>query len=109
VRCASTGAERREGGLCADPACVVTPQARQDTAAEASCRAHARRLSGKQVVANTLEGAGLVPKYLLPFRVLYLAPWSSSCGTCHCGFAGGRAVTVTSACNNRSAHRRSCV
>jgi hypothetical protein len=27
VRCASTGAERREGGLCASPAYVVIPQA----------------------------------------------------------------------------------
>jgi hypothetical protein len=26
VRCASAGAERREGGLCADPAYVVIPQ-----------------------------------------------------------------------------------
>jgi hypothetical protein len=29
VRCASTGAERREGGLCADPAYVVIPQAKK--------------------------------------------------------------------------------
>jgi hypothetical protein len=28
VRCASTGAERRGGGLCADPAYVVIPQAK---------------------------------------------------------------------------------
>jgi hypothetical protein len=60
VRCVSTGAERREGGLCADPACVVTPQARQDTAAEASCRAHARRLSGKQAVLRALTSSGLI-------------------------------------------------
>jgi hypothetical protein len=29
VRCASAGAERREGGLCADPAYVVLPQAKK--------------------------------------------------------------------------------
>jgi hypothetical protein len=29
VRCASTGAERRGGGLCADPAYVVIPQAKK--------------------------------------------------------------------------------
>jgi hypothetical protein len=29
VRCASAGAERREGGLCAGPAYVVIPQAKK--------------------------------------------------------------------------------
>jgi hypothetical protein len=29
VRCASAGAERRGGGLCADPAYVVIPQAKK--------------------------------------------------------------------------------
>jgi hypothetical protein len=30
VRCASAGAERREGGLCADPAYVVILQAKKE-------------------------------------------------------------------------------
>jgi hypothetical protein len=30
VRCASAGAERREGGLCADPAYVVIPQEKRE-------------------------------------------------------------------------------
>jgi hypothetical protein len=29
VRCAGVGAERRGGGLCADPAYVVIPQAKK--------------------------------------------------------------------------------
>jgi hypothetical protein len=32
TRCASTGAERRGGGLCADPAYVVIPQAKEKEA-----------------------------------------------------------------------------
>jgi hypothetical protein len=42
VRCASAGAERREGGLCADPAC--NPPAKKHT--HPSCHFHSDFISG---------------------------------------------------------------